>query len=117
MGCHSLRQADLLLCPMLSPHTSYPVLEMAACGGAVVTNSYGPKTAQALGALSPDIVGAAPTVQGFVDGLRGAASRCGGARQDRLALASSWDEVLRPAALGAAASVREAAPQLRNRGA
>ena len=106
----SLRQADVLLCPMLSPHTSYPVLEMAACGGSVVTNSYGPKTAQALSALSPDIVGTPPTAQGFADGLRGAASRCGETRRDRLTLASSWDEVLRPAALWAAAAVREAAP-------
>lgn len=106
----SLRRADILLCPMLSPHTSYPVLEMAACGGAVVTNSYGPKTAQALNALSPEIIGAPPTVQGFVDGLRGAVARRGGARQDRLALASNWDEVLRPVAAWAAAAVREPAP-------
>jgi hypothetical protein len=106
----SLREADVLLCPMLSPHTSYPVLEMAACGGVVVTNSYGPKTEQALGALSPDIIGAPPTMQGFMEGLRSAVARCGVARRDRLTLASSWDEVLRPAALWAAAAVREAAP-------
>ena len=106
----SLREADILLCPMLSPHTSYPVLEMAACGGAVVTNSYGPKTNQALSTLSPDIIGAPPTVQGFVEGLRSAAARCGGARRDNLTLAGSWDKVLRPAALWAAAAVREAAP-------
>jgi hypothetical protein len=106
----SLRQADVLLCPMLSPHTSYPVLEMAACGGVALTNSYGPKTAQALDALSPDIIGAPPTVQGFVDGLRNAAARCGEARQDRLALASNWDQVLRPVALWAAAAVRERVP-------
>lgn len=106
----SLRQADVLLCPMLSPHTSYPVLEMAACGGVAVTNSFGPKTAQALHALSPDIIGAPPTVQGFVDGLRDAAARGGGTRQDRLTLASGWDEVLRPLAGWAAAAVRELAP-------
>lgn len=106
----SLRQADILLCPMLSPHTSYPVLEMAACGGAAVTNSYGPKTAQALHALSPDIIGVPPTVQGFVDGLRDAAARNGGTRRDRLTLASDWDEVLRPVAAWAALAVREPAP-------
>jgi len=106
----SLREADILLCPMLSPHTSYPVLEMAACGGIVVTNSYGPKTAQALRVLSPEIIGAPPTVDGFVDGLRDAAARCGGARHERLALTSNWDEVLRPVAAWAAAAVREAAP-------
>jgi hypothetical protein len=103
----SLRQADLLLCPMLSPHTSYPVLEMAACGGMVVTNVHGPKTAAALNALSPDILGVAATVQGFVDGLRRAAAQCGGTRQDRLTLGADWDNVLRPAAVWAAAAVQE----------
>ncbi len=104
----SLRRADILLCPMLSPHTSYPVLEMAACGGMVVTNTYGPKTALALSALAPEIIGASPTVQGFVAGLRIAVGQCGGARQDRLTLASSWDEVLRPVATWATAAVQSA---------
>ena len=102
----SLRQADILLCPMLSPHTSYPVLEMAACGGMVVTNSYGPKTALALSTLAPEIIGATPTVQGLVDGLRAAVAQCGGARRDHLTLASNWDDVLRPVANWAAAAVQ-----------
>ncbi len=108
----SLRQADILLCPMLSPHTSYPVLEMAACGGAVVTNTYGPKTAAALSALSPDILGGPPTVLGFVDGLLAAVAQSGAARHgrgrwDRLTLSADWDEVLRPVAIWAAAAVRD----------
>jgi len=102
----SLRQADILLCPMLSPHTSYPVLEMAACGGMVVTNTYGPKTASALSALAPEIIGGPPTVHGFVDGLRAAVAQCGGTRRDRLTLASNWDDVLRPIATWAAAAVQ-----------
>jgi hypothetical protein len=105
----SLRQADLLLCPMLSPHTSYPVLEMAACGGTVVTNTYGPKTAAALAALSPDILGVAPTMAGFQEGLRAGAARAGGPRQDRLTLPAHWDEVLRPVAQWAVEAVREPA--------
>ena len=104
----SLRQADILLCPMLSPHTSYPVLEMAACGGMVVTNSYGAKTAEALSALSPDILGVPPTAQGFVDGLRAAAVQCGGTRRDRLTLSGDWDAALRPVAAWMAAAVQEA---------
>ena len=104
----SLRQADILLCPMLSPHTSYPVLEMAACGGMVVTNSHGPKTAEALSALSPDILGVTPTMQGFVDGLRMAAEQCGGTRRDRLTLGGQWDAALRPVAAWMAAAVQEA---------
>ena len=102
----ALRGADILLCPMLSPHTSYPVLEMAACGGTVVTNIYGPKTAAALAALSPDIIGVAPTLSGFVEGLQRAAEFCGGPRHDRLTLAANWDAVLYPVARWAAAAVR-----------
>ena len=105
----SLRQADILLCPMLSPHTSYPVLEMAACGGTVVTNTYGPKTPAALSALSPDIIGVAPTLQGFVAGLCAAAFRSSDTRQDQLCLPADWDDVLRPVARWAAEAVQEGA--------
>lgn len=103
----SLRQADILLCPMLSPHTSYPVLEMAACGGIAVTNTYGPKTTAALAAISPSIVGVPATTEGFVDGLQTAAMRAGEARRDNLNLPGDWDHVLRPIARWAAAAVRE----------
>ena len=72
-------------------------------------NVHGPKTAAALSALSPDILGVAATVQGFVDGLRHAAAQCGGTRQDRLTLGANWDNVLRPAAAWAAAAVQELA--------
>jgi hypothetical protein len=68
-----LRSADILLCPMLSPHTSYPVLEMVACGGRSVTNSFATKTVAALQDLSPNIVVVAPTVAGFAEGLRNTA--------------------------------------------
>jgi hypothetical protein len=109
----TLRGADLLLCPMLSPHTSYPVLEMAACGGAVVTTAFREKTAERLRALSPDIIGAPATLDGLVDALRTAAGkippRRAGARQDRLALEANWHRVLAPVAAWAAAQVRDTA--------
>jgi O-antigen biosynthesis protein len=110
----SLRQADVLLCPMLSPHTSYPVLEMAACGGVVVTTTFGDKTAESLRSLSPQILGVPATLQGLVDGLRAAvthaqAVRSAGAGEDRLALDSRWDSVLLPVAEWTAAAVREVA--------
>jgi hypothetical protein len=50
-----LGESDLLLSLMLSPHTSYPPLEMAAAGGLVVTNTFRTKTAEALAAISPAI--------------------------------------------------------------
>ncbi len=70
-----LREADVLLCPMLSPHTSYPVLEMAASGGLAVTNTHATKTAAALQALSANIVAVPPTEEGFTAGLIEAAQR------------------------------------------
>jgi hypothetical protein len=64
-----LHESDILLSLMLSPHTSYPPLEMAATGGRVVTNTFGTKTAEALRAFSPAIHGVQPTVDALVDAL------------------------------------------------
>jgi hypothetical protein len=60
---------------MLSPHTSYPVLEMAASGGIAVTNSFATKTAEKLAAISANIIAAPPTEAGFVEALITAANR------------------------------------------
>jgi O-antigen biosynthesis protein len=76
----SLREADVLLCPMLSPHTSYPVLEMAASGGLSVTNTFATKTRQALEALSANIVAAEPTVEAMTEGLIAAARQVNAGR-------------------------------------
>jgi hypothetical protein len=95
----ALGDADVLLCPMLSPHTSYPVLEMAACGGRVVTNTYGAKTAKALAELSPSIYPAPPTVEGFAAALISASKVVASEhRIDQLILPSAWEEVLKPVA-------------------
>ena len=97
-----LAGADILLCLMLSPHTSYPPLEFAACGGLAIHNTYATKTAARLAALSPNIVAVEPTVDGIVDGLRRAVARLDRPRTADIALPASWDEALRdtvPAAL------------------
>jgi hypothetical protein len=70
-----LQSSDILLSPMLSPHTSYPILEMAACGGIAVTNSFATKTPTQLTALSPNILAVDATVEGFAMGLAAAAER------------------------------------------
>ena len=91
-----LREADILLCLMLSPHTSYPVLEMAACGGLVVTNSFACKTQERLRAISPNILAPRPTIEGIAAGLVDAAERVS-AGYDRfapLSLPGSWEESL-----------------------
>jgi hypothetical protein len=96
----SLRDADVLLCPMLSPHTSYPVLEMVATGGLSVTNTFETKTRAALQALSDNIVASEPTVEGLAAGLIAAADRVN-KRQTRTAsinMARDWAVTLDPAA-------------------
>jgi len=70
-----LRESDILLCPMLSPHTSYPVLEMAASGGITVTNCFGNKTRAKLEEISANIIGAPATEEGLTDALIEAAIR------------------------------------------
>ncbi len=91
-----LQNSDILLCPMLSPHTSYPVLEMAACGGLSVTNSFASKTTERLAAISPNILAVAPTAAGFTSGLINAAKRvsAGVNREAPVHLPSTWDESL-----------------------
>ncbi len=64
-----LRESDLLLAMMLSPHPSYPPLEMAACGRPAVTTCFANKTAQALTAISPNIIGCEPTIEGVAAAL------------------------------------------------
>jgi glycosyltransferase involved in cell wall biosynthesis len=70
-----IRGADLLLSLMLSPHPSYPPLEMAASGKLVVTNSFSVKTAAALQAISPNIIAAAPAAAPIAAALEMAAGR------------------------------------------
>jgi hypothetical protein len=70
-----LRQSDILLSLMLSPHPSYPPLEMAACGNVVVTNTFDCKTQSRLAAYSPNIFAPEPTRTAVADALRRAVVR------------------------------------------
>jgi hypothetical protein len=100
----SLRRSALLLSLMISPHTSYPPLEMAACGGLVVTNTFESKTATALAAISPRIHG----VPAEPEALAAALARCARSVEDGSAgdaqegdagspigLPGSWDDAFR----------------------
>jgi hypothetical protein len=89
-----LGSSDVLLSLMLSPHTSYPPLEMAAAGGLVVTNTFGPKTARAFAAISPAIHAAAPAVGPLVDALQKAVAAVSTRRSAAAALPATWDEAL-----------------------
>ena len=70
-----VRTADLLLSPMLSPHPSYPPLEMAASGKIVVTNSFSVKTEERLKEISPNIYVANPTPDSYSKVLEEAVSK------------------------------------------
>ena len=95
-----LRRAGLLLCPMLSPHTSYPVLEMAACGGLAVTNTFATKTAAGLATLSDRIIAGEATVEELAAGLLEGARQvnAGAPRRGALSMARDWGAALDPAA-------------------
>ncbi len=71
----TMRQSDVLLSLMLSPHPSYPPLEMAACGGVTVTNSYGCKTAERMASISPRILAADPDPESVAAAIAEAVER------------------------------------------
>lgn len=72
-----IRQMDLGLSLMYTPHPSYPPLDLAACGAVVVTSSFGPK--QSLDRYCSNIICAEPNLPSLVtalgDGARLAADR------------------------------------------
>ena len=88
-----LRGSDIALSLMLSPHTSYPPVEMAACGGIAVTNVFANKTEAALAAVSPNIIAVAPTLECVIGGLREAVARVRDGRSYRgaIGLPPNWD--------------------------
>jgi hypothetical protein len=66
---------DVGLSLMLTPHPSLVPLEMAAAGMCTVTNTFANKTADRLRAISTNLIGVRPTVEGIRDGLWQASSR------------------------------------------
>jgi glycosyltransferase involved in cell wall biosynthesis len=76
-----LRQHDVGLALMYTPHPSLAPIEMAAAGMLTVTNTFETKTAQALGAISPNLIAAEPTLHGVVEALRHAVERAGEAER------------------------------------
>ena len=95
-----MRESDVLLSLMLSPHPSYPPLEMAASGGIAVTSTFANKTAERLAGLSPNIIGVPPTIEriaaGLAEAVRRLAHRDGRRRDARIALPGTWAESFAP---------------------
>jgi hypothetical protein len=63
-----LRRMDLGLSLMASPHSSYPPLDLAAAGAAVVTNTFGPEK-QSLDQYSSNIICCDPGLPTLIDGI------------------------------------------------
>jgi hypothetical protein len=89
---------DVGLALMFTPHPSLVPLEMASAGLVTVTNTFETKTAEALEAISGNLVAARPSIEGIVAGLERAAeraedgeSRVGGSAVD---WSSDWDRSL-----------------------
>jgi glycosyltransferase involved in cell wall biosynthesis len=87
-----MRESDALISLMLSPHPSYPPLEMAACGRPVVTSTFGTKDAARLATISPNIIGVEPTLDAIADGVALAIRR--GGEAGTIGLPTSWSESL-----------------------
>lgn len=107
-----LGDTDLLVSLMLSPHTSYPPLEMAASGGHVVTNTFGGKSAEALRVLGPTIHAAPAALEPLVGVLTEAVAAVerADAPPAATAIPASWDVALRdvtPWLLATIAELRE----------
>ena len=95
-----MRESDVLLSLMLSPHPSYPPLEMAASGGLSVTTTFANKTAERLSSLSPSIIGVPPTIEGISEGIATAVRRLTDPHapppRARLALPQTWADSFGP---------------------
>jgi len=63
-----LRRMDLGLSLMASPHSSYPPLDLAAAGAAVVTNTFGPHK-QSLAQYSANIICCDPALPSMIAGI------------------------------------------------
>lgn len=92
-----LRDSDVGLSLMLSPHTSYPPLEMAASGMVVVTNNYSVKTSSRLQDISDNIIPVDISIDSIVQGLVMASLRSGNmaarsARGKSTKLPGCWEE-------------------------
>jgi glycosyltransferase involved in cell wall biosynthesis len=70
-----LRDHDVGLALMYTPHPSLVPLEMAAAGMVVVTNTFDNKDAEAMRSISANIAAVAPTIEGVAEGLASAAAR------------------------------------------
>jgi hypothetical protein len=91
-----LRDHDLGLSLMFTPHPSLVPIEMASAGMWAVTNTWGNKTAPLLKAISSNLVPVEPNVEAIQEGLRWGVEHIGDyearARGSRVQWSTSWDQ-------------------------
>ncbi|MEN3283694.1 MAG: hypothetical protein V7607_4834 [Solirubrobacteraceae bacterium] len=92
----TLREHDVGLALMYTPHPSLVPIEMASAGMVTVTNSFENKTAAAMAAISPNLLAVEPSVDGIAQGLRDAAAAVDDvdrrARGSAVRWSRDWDE-------------------------
>ena len=91
-----LRRHDVGLALMYTPHPSLVPIEMASVGMLTVTNSFENKDAEALGAISSNLITAEPTVDGIAGALAEAAAAADDyerrVRGSRVDWSKRWDQ-------------------------
>jgi glycosyltransferase involved in cell wall biosynthesis len=85
-----LREHDVGLALMDTPHPSLVPIEMAAAGLLTVTNSFENKTPAAMAAISNNLIIAPPTVEGIADGLLAACAAVGDYERRVAGSAVAW---------------------------
>jgi glycosyltransferase involved in cell wall biosynthesis len=89
-----LRRHDVGLALMYTPHPSLVPIEMASAGMLTVTNSFENKTAEAMSAISANLITVKPSLEGLAAGLREAARRAedfeGRARGSEVRWSRDW---------------------------
>jgi glycosyltransferase involved in cell wall biosynthesis len=85
-----LGEHDVGLALMYTPHPSLVPIEMAAAGLSTVTNTFANKTAEALGAISTNLIAAEPTTEGIAQALLTAAEAAEDASRRVKGSAVSW---------------------------
>jgi hypothetical protein len=92
----TLREHDVGLALMHSPHPSLVPIEMASAGMLTVTNTFENKTADALTAISPNLIAAEPTIEGVASALCAASAAARDAERrsqgSRVRWSRDWDE-------------------------
>jgi glycosyltransferase involved in cell wall biosynthesis len=85
-----LREHDVGLALMYTPHPSLVPLEMASAGMLTVTNSFENKTAEAMAAISSNLITVEPSLEGLAAGLREATDRVGDFERRALGSRVEW---------------------------